>query len=181
MKFIYIFILFFFVTSCSKTKVEFVCGDHKCINKSEAEQYFEENLSIEVRIIDKQQSEEVSLVELNLNEDKNKKRKVRIYAKKEKKDQLKTLSKEQIVEIRKNIKNKKNEKKLVKKSINTNDNLKKKITKDKKELLFKKNVLRKEKPIDVCTILKDCSIDEISKYLENQGRKKKFPDITTRQ
>ena len=52
----------------------FVCGDHKCINKSEAEQYFEENLSIEVRIIDKQQSEEVSLVELNLNEDKNKKK-----------------------------------------------------------------------------------------------------------
>ena len=108
------------------------------------------------------------------------KRKVRIYAKKEKKDQLKTLSKEQIVEIRKNIKNKKNEKKLVKKSINTNENFKK-ITKDKKELLFKKNLLRKEKPIDVCTILKDCSIDEISKYLENQGRKKKFPDITTRQ
>ena len=106
---------------------------------------------------------------------------MRIYAKEEKKDQLKTLSKEQIGEIRKNIKNKKNEKKLVKKSINTKDNLKKKITKDKKELLFKKNVLRKEKPIDVCTILKDCSIDEISKYLENQGRKKKFPDITTRQ
>jgi len=89
MKFIYIFILFFFVTSCSKTKVVFVCGDHKCINKSEAEQYFEENLSIEVRIIDKQQSEEVSLVELNLNEDKNKKRKVRIFAKEEKKRSIK--------------------------------------------------------------------------------------------
>ena len=94
---------FFFVTSCSKTKVEFVCGDHKCINKSEAEQYFEENLSIEVRIIDKQQSEEVSLVELNLNEDKNKKRKVRIYVKEEKKDQLKTLSKEQIRKMKKNL------------------------------------------------------------------------------
>ena len=116
-----------FLTSCNKPKTVFLCGDHVCVNKAEAEQYFEENLSIEVRIIDKQQSEEVSLVELNLNEDKNKKRKVRIYAKEEKKDQLKTLSKEQIGEIRKNIKNKKNEKKLVKKSINTNDNLKKKI------------------------------------------------------
>ena len=34
---------------------------------------------------------------------------------------------------------------------------------------------------DVCTILKKCSIDEISKYLLNQGKKKDFPDITTRQ
>ena len=35
--------------------------------------------------------------------------------------------------------------------------------------------------IDVCTILDKCSIDEISKYLLNQGKKKDYPDITTRQ
>ena len=34
---------------------------------------------------------------------------------------------------------------------------------------------------DVCTILKKCSIDEISKYLLDQGKKKDFPDITKRQ
>ena len=34
---------------------------------------------------------------------------------------------------------------------------------------------------DVCTILEKCSIDEISKYLLNQGKKKDFPDITLRQ
>ena len=181
MKFIYIFMLFFFVTNCSKTKVVFVCGDHKCINKSEAEQYFEENLSIEVRLIDKQKKEEPSLVELNLNEDKNKQRKVRIYAKDEGGDQLKTLSKEEIVKIRKNIKNKKNEKKLTKKSIIINESPKKKIRNNKKEVFIKKKVLKRDKTIDVCTILKDCNIEEISKYLENQGRKKKFPDITTRQ
>ena len=35
--------------------------------------------------------------------------------------------------------------------------------------------------VDVCTILEKCSIDEISKYLLDDGRNKKFPDITTRQ
>ena len=39
--------------NCSKPKTVLVCGDHICINKSEANQYFEENLSIEVKIIDK--------------------------------------------------------------------------------------------------------------------------------
>ena len=35
--------------------------------------------------------------------------------------------------------------------------------------------------VDVCTILKKCNIEEITKYLLNQGRKKDFPDITLRQ
>ena len=34
---------------------------------------------------------------------------------------------------------------------------------------------------DVCTILKNCSIDEISKYLLELGKNKDFPDITKRQ
>ena len=34
--------------------------------------------------------------------------------------------------------------------------------------------------VDVCTILDKCSIDEISKFLIEQGTKKDFPDITTR-
>ena len=38
-----------------------------------------------------------------------------------------------------------------------------------------------KKIVDVCTILEKCSIDEISKYLLKEGKKKKFPDITSRQ
>ena len=30
-----------------------ICGDHICINKAEANQYFEDNLSIEVKIVEK--------------------------------------------------------------------------------------------------------------------------------
>ena len=35
------------LSSCAKTKSSFICGDHKCINKAEAKQYFEENLTLE--------------------------------------------------------------------------------------------------------------------------------------
>ena len=40
-------------TNCSKPKTVLICGDHVCINKAEANQYFEENLTIEVKIVDK--------------------------------------------------------------------------------------------------------------------------------
>ena len=52
MKKIIFFFLIIILQNCSKPKTVMICGDHKCINKDEAQQYFEENLSIEVKIID---------------------------------------------------------------------------------------------------------------------------------
>ncbi len=47
---------------------------------------------------------------------------------------------------------------------------------------IKKNVNKNKMLVeDVCTIIEKCSIDEISKYLIKEGKKKKFPDITIRQ
>ena len=64
-------LLFFFLVlsmyGCNKPKTVLICGDHVCVNKAEAEQYFEENLTLEVKIIDKKRSKEDNLVELNLN------------------------------------------------------------------------------------------------------------------
>ena len=58
----------------------------------------------------------------------------------------------------------------------------KKIELNKKKKIIKSNVNKRRKDVvDVCTILEKCSIDEISKYLLKQGKKKKFPDITYRQ
>ena len=54
------------------------------------------------------------------------------------------------------------------------------ISEDKKNLKYNTNKKRKD-IVDVCTIIEECSIDEISKYLLKQGKKKDFPDITTRQ
>ena len=53
MKLFFSIILIFFLSNCSKPKTVLICGDHVCVNKSEAEQYFKENLSIEVKIVDK--------------------------------------------------------------------------------------------------------------------------------
>ena len=43
--------------------------------------------------------------------------------------------------------------------------------------MYKKN----NDVVDICTILKKCNIDEISKYLLDKGKSKDFPDITKRQ
>ena len=61
MKFFFILLIFVLLQSCSKPKTVLICGDHICINKKEAEQYFEENLSIEVKVIDKKRKKKTSL------------------------------------------------------------------------------------------------------------------------
>ena len=52
------------------------------LNKSEADQYFEENLTIEVKIIDKKIKKEIDLVELNLNKNQKGKKKSVYFQKK---------------------------------------------------------------------------------------------------
>ena len=168
-------IMLFIIVSCSKPKTVLICGDHICVNKAEAKQYFEENLTIEVKIIDKKEKNKIDLVELNLRENQNGKKRISLLSKNQTTKNIKTLSKNEISDIKKNIKKKKKEKKITKKVI-TND---KKINETYK---IKKNVNNKRDDIvDVCTILQKCSIDEISKYLIELGKNKKFPDITIRQ
>ena len=50
---IFLLIIIVLLTSCSKHQSILICGDHKCVNKAEAKQYFEENLTLEVQIITK--------------------------------------------------------------------------------------------------------------------------------
>ena len=52
MKHLLFIFLFLILQNCSKPKTVYICGDHICVNKTEARQYFEENLSLEVKIID---------------------------------------------------------------------------------------------------------------------------------
>ena len=54
-------------------------------------------------------------------------------------------------------------------------------TKDQKTIIKENVNKQKINVVDVCTILEKCSIDEISKYLLDQGRKKDYPDITIRE
>jgi hypothetical protein len=189
MKYVFISLLLL-LNNCSKPKTVLICGDHICVNKAEAQQYFEENLTIEVKIIDKKKKEKINLVELNLKENSNKKKEISISSKNNTSEDLKILSKEEIVEIKKNIKSKNKKKKIVKKvsekfEVDKNLNSKKKDVEKrnqfkKKNIKVKKNIVYKtsQNVVDVCIIIEKCSIDEISKYLIKQGNNKDFPDIT---
>ena len=56
MKKLLLFLIILVIYGCNKPKTVLICGDHVCINKAEAEQYFEENLTLEVKIVDKKKT-----------------------------------------------------------------------------------------------------------------------------
>ena len=184
---ILLILIFFFFSNCSKPKTVLICGDHVCINKAEANQFFEENLSIEVKIINKKADKKIDLIELNLSDNNSEKREVKVFKKDETNKKLKKLSKEEIENIKKKIKkqneNKKIAKKIIKKNDDTNENKVIKIQKkENTDSFFSKNNVdkRKKEVVDVCTIIKKCNIEEITKYLLNEGKNKEYPDITKR-
>ena len=174
MKKIFLIILLSILTGCNKPKTVLICGDHVCVNKTEAKQYFEENLSLEVKIIDKKNKNKLDLIELNMRKTQNIKKKVFIKPKTETNQKLKTLSKKEIDTIKQQIKNKEKDK-FIKKTNVKKDN---KLTREKSKKKIKKS---NQLQTDVCKVLKECNIDEISKYLIKLGNKKKFPDITIRE
>ena len=191
MKLISYFFFIILLSSCGKPKTILICGDHECVNKEEANQYFEENLTLEVKIINKKINENIDLVELNLKESQKGDRKVSIIAKEKTSKKLKPLSKAEKIKIKNEVKNKKIDKRISKKKQNKINILNKKEveiakrtdlnnTQNTKKIINNFNKKR-ENVVDVCSILEKCNIQTISKYLLNQGKNKKFPDITTRQ
>ena len=183
MKFLKILIVTFLIISCSKPKVELICGDHVCVNKAEADQFFQKNLTLEVKIIDNKIKEQINLVELNMKNNESGKKEVKVFSKETTSKNLKVLSNKEINTIKKDIKKRAKEKKIAKKKIIQNRKIKKDIKKEK--ITNKANLkdVNKKKigDIDVCTILEKCNIEEISKYLLKIGKNKNFPDITKRQ
>ena len=101
MKIIISIIILIFLQIVVTNQKLFLCGDHICINKSEAEQYFEENLTIEVKIVGKKIKEELDLVQLNLLENTKNKRNVSIFSKNNSNKKLKLLLTE-ISKLKKN-------------------------------------------------------------------------------
>ncbi|MDC0409573.1 hypothetical protein OAM31_02705 [Pelagibacteraceae bacterium] len=193
MKHILIFLILLLLGNCSKPKTVLICGDHVCVNKAEAEQYFEENLSIEVKIINQKNNEQIDLVELNLKNNENKVKQIAISPKKDTSKNLKTLSNDEIKKIKRNIKDKKQKKeidnKISRKTVKREENNaiselleKKDKNQEKNNSFVNKTIINKYiNIVDVCTILEKCNIDEISKYLIKEGKKRDFPDITRRQ
>ena len=186
MKTFLFFIIIIFLSNCSKPKTVLICGDHVCVNKTEANQYFEENLTLEVKVITNKKKNTIDLIELNLNQDYKDNKKITVSSKNYKNLNLKKLSSKEIVEIKRNIKKNKEKQKIKQKIINkkkiNKKVLNKNMSKPNNSEILEKNVNKKTKgAFDVCKILEKCNIDEISKYLLNHGKNKDFPDITLRQ
>ncbi len=179
MKLLYLLIILF-VYGCSKPQTVLICGDHVCINKDEAKQYFEENLTLEVKIIDNKDKKIVDLVQLNLKEDVNNKRNITVKKKNKTSKEIKVLTPKELKVLKSKVKKKKKTNKTIKtkySKINDKKQIKKQNNADQIITINKKN----SKVVDICTIVEKCSIEEISKYLIKQGNKKGYPDITLKE
>ena len=137
MKNIYTFFLLFLL-GCASGKSVLICGDHECINKKEADLYFQENMSIEVKIVELREKKEKSYgwVKLNSGLDKNNPV-IKVSEKEILNQEIRKLSKKEIIEKKKEINKKTKVAKLTDK----------KITKRKKVILNKK-------PYNVSALLK---------------------------
>ena len=161
-----------------------ICGDHICVNKLEAKQYFEENLVLEVKVINNKKKNNIDLVELNLKNNSPEKKNITLVKKNKTRNKIKTLSNTEIKEIKTKIRQKKKieivKKNETKKKLNK---LKVSSSKNDRTLINKKNNNYKgiNEDFDICEHLEKCNIDEISAYLIKIGKKKGFPDITTRE
>ena len=187
MKKLLLFLIMLTIYGCNKPKTVLICGDHICINKAEAEQYFEDNLTLEVRIIDKREKKEIDLVELNLKSSSEGKKEISVSSKNQTRKEIKILSNDEIEKKKSELKKRKKikDKKIKSRKVTKQAKLQKPKEKQKprNNIIKTKKIVNKpsKKITDICTILEKCSIDEISKYLVKQGKKRKFPDITTRE
>ena len=154
MKFL-IFLLLFLI-SCSsltgeKTQKIYICGDRECANRKEINDYFKNNISIEVYTLTNDSKKDYDLVELNMTkEDKNK-----IVSTAVKRKKLKETLKKRA--------------KIEKVKVNKGENIKrvkKRIKKSKVTL------------VRICKNIQECDIDEVAKKIFQVGKVKKFPDLT---
>lgn len=171
MRIILLLSLFLFI-SCAKNNSVLICGDHECINKSEAKQYFENNLSIEVQIKTKNKEVSYDLVDLNLSDKQN----IQIL-KKDRKKIVRKLSKKEIKKKKKELKNKKKTKK------NDLSKINKKRVNIPKEIKTTKKLLNNSSYIseDICQKLKNCDIDSITNYLIKLSNEKNYPNISLKE
>jgi hypothetical protein len=144
MKYI-IFFSFFLILSCSNGNKSYVCGDRKCIDKKEFNEYFAKNLTMEIITTTKKKKDKsLDLVKLNTKENKEKEKKFSLRNLNKNNDKKLIKEKSKLDKIR--IKEERIKKKLIIKQEAINQNkLEKKIkTQRKVEENKKKNEEKKE-------------------------------------
>ena len=197
MKF-FILLYFLIITGCGVTSNKvYMCGNRECIDKKEANEYFNNNLSLEIKIIDKKNKKQLNLVELNKN-DKNININERglpediivgpiiksIEDKFFKKNNIKKTNNELKI-LKEKIKNERKEAKIIEKRNKKISDDKKKLTKINENIADEDNVKQIKKSIllnqsSICENMLDCDIDKISEMLLKKGNDKEFPNIATK-
>jgi len=166
----YLFIFIIFL-GCSNSHRVYICGDHPCKNKKEINDYFKNNISIEVYVVESERGNR-DLVEMNLIKEKgveNRKDKDFAFLKKRKEKPIKTQKKQKPSKLKLKVENNKSKKtKQVE-----ND---KKLNLSKKTFTYKKS--KSTKIVHLCKSIKECDIDVISKKINDLGKDKSFPNIT---
>ena len=151
-------IFFFILVSCStfndsKVKKVYICGDHECKNKKEINEYFENNISIEIFTLSKssKKDKDFDLVELNMSSE-DKKNLVSVdVQKKQIRDKIKKRNKITKLNIKKGENN---------------------ILNRKRKSRSKITLVR------ICKNLQECDIDDVTKIIFKKGNEKKYPDLT---
>ena len=151
-------IFFFFIVGCNslssgKTSKIYICGDHECANKKEINDYFKNNISIEVYSItgSSKKDKDYDLVELNMSKDE--------------KENIITLASRK-KEIKEDLKKRKE---ITKTEINKGEVISQ-IKKSKKK--------RKVTLVRICKNMQECDIDEVAKTLFKEANKKKYPNLS---
>ena len=98
--------------------------------QSEAENYFKENLSIEVQVLNKTNDDKIDLVELNLKNTQDKSKKITLIRKENTNKEIKSLSRKEIKTIKEKLK--KNKKLNNNKILKEEKEFTQKIKKDQK-------------------------------------------------
>tara|TARA_A100000164_G_C21404641_1_gene539333 strand:+ start:65 stop:541 length:477 start_codon:yes stop_codon:yes gene_type:complete len=154
----FLFILFFFILGCNslngeKTSKIYICGDHECASKKEIDDYFKNNISIEVYSISRTSKKDMDydLVELNMSKDE--------------KDKIITLASRK-KDIKEDLKKRKE---IAKTEINNNEVI---------SQIKKTNKKRKVTLVRICKSMLECDIDEVAKTLFKEANKKKYPNLS---
>ncbi len=163
---------FIMLLGCTSSNRVYICGDHECKNKKEIEDYFKNNISMEVYVVESNKSKKKNqdLVQLNLLKDKkvDKKKEELVFLKKRKQEITKTKKEQKPSKLKLKVETEKKEK--PKKEKNKMDSAKSKTT-----FAYKKQ--KSTKIVHMCKSMEECDIDIISKKVNDLGKSKSFPDI----
>ena len=158
MRILFFIIVSLIIVSCSSNKQVYWCGDHQCVNSNEKEKYFEENMIVEVKIIEKRSKEDLSSIDKILQQGDLNNKKLKKDISKQKNIVIKELTRE--------------EKRLAKKALKEE----KRLAKVSRKKETGKNVVISKKNTDKIINFSGDFNEQVSKILA-KNKSKAYPDL----